>query len=138
MAKVTFGGRSLLRAAKKFENDVMEKVSDIVYETARFIQSEAIAMAPVDDGSLRDSIEVKMMGKYTAKITVGVAYAVYVEYGTGIYAENGNGRQTPWSYYSVKLGRWVTTEGMRAQPFWFDAVERGKDYFYEELRRLGL
>lgn len=138
MAKITFGGRELLKAAKRFENDLLEKVSDIVYETARLIQTHARALAPADDGSLKDSIEMKMLGKYTAVVTVGVHYAIYVEYGTGIYAENGDGRKTPWTYYSVKLGRFVKTEGMKAQPFWREAVDIGRDYFVTEMRRLGL
>lgn len=38
-------------------------------------------------------------------------YAPYVEYGTGIYAVNGKGRQEPWKYETPD-GRWVTTKGM--------------------------
>lgn len=138
MARITFGGRELLRAARRFEEGLLDKISDIVYETARLIQTQAKALAPVDDGSLRDSIEMKMLGKYNAVVTVGVHYAIYVEYGTGIYAQNGNGRRTPWTYFSTKLGRYVTTEGMRAQPFWGPAVDAGRDYFEAEMRRLGL
>ncbi|MFJ6264425.1 HK97-gp10 family putative phage morphogenesis protein [Lysinibacillus xylanilyticus] len=138
MSKITFSGRQLLKAAKRFEKGLLDEVSDVVYETARLIQTEAKALAPVDDGSLRDSIEMKMIGKYNAIVTVGAHYAIYVEYGTGIYAENGGGRKTPWTYYSTKLGRYVKTEGMRAQPFWGPAVDAGRDYFMKEMRRLGL
>lgn len=138
MARITFGGRELLRAARRFEEGLLDKISDIVYETARLIQTQAKALAPVDDGSLRDSIEMKMLGKYNAVVTVGVHYAIYVEYGTGIYAQNGNGRRTPWTYFSTKLGRYVTTEGMKAQQFWGPAVDAGQEYFKTEMRRLGL
>lgn len=138
MARIKFGGRELLRAARRFEEGLLDKISDIVYETARLIQTQAKALAPVDDGSLRDSIEMKMLGKHNAVVTVGVHYVIYVEYGTGIYAQNGNGRQTAWTYFSTKLGRYVTTEGMRAQPFWGPAVDAGRDYFETEMRRLGL
>ncbi|UKJ44291.1 HK97-gp10 family putative phage morphogenesis protein [Lysinibacillus sp. ACHW1.5] len=138
MARITFGGRELLRAARRFEEGLLDKISDIVYETARLIQTQAKALAPVDDGSLRDSIEMKMLGKFNAIVTVGVHYAIYVEYGTGIYAQNGNGRRTPWTYYSLKLGRYVTTEGMKAQQFWGPAVDAGQEYFKTEMRRLGL
>ncbi|MGE7129158.1 HK97-gp10 family putative phage morphogenesis protein [Lysinibacillus xylanilyticus] len=138
MAKITFNGRQLLKAATRFEKGLLDEVSDIVYETARLIQIHAKALAPVDDGSLRDSIEMKMIGKYNAIVTVGVHYAIYVEYGTGIYAEKGNGRKTPWTYYSIKLGRYVKTDGMKAQPFWGPAVDAGRDYFMKEMRRLGL
>lgn len=138
MARITFSGRQLLKAAKQFEKGLLDEISDIVYETARLIQSNAKALAPVDDGSLRDSIEMRMEGKYNAVVTVGVHYAIYIEYGTGIYAERGDGRRTPWTYYSVKLQRYVTTDGMKAQPFWREAVDVGRDYFVREMRRLGL
>lgn len=138
MARITFSGRQLLRAASKFERTLLNEISDIVYETARLIQTEAKALAPVDDGSLSASIEMKMLGKYNAVVSVGVHYAIYIEFGTGIYAENGNGRTTPWTYFSTKLGRYVTTEGMRAQPFWGPAVESGGRYFETEMRRIGL
>ncbi|MFJ8515331.1 HK97-gp10 family putative phage morphogenesis protein [Lysinibacillus xylanilyticus] len=138
MARITFSGRQLLKLAKKFEKDLLNEISDVVQETARLIQTEAKALAPVDDGSLRDSIEMKMIGKYNAEVTVGAGYAIWVEFGTGIYAENGKGRKTSWTYFSTKLGRYVTTDGMKAQPFWGPAVDNGRDYFMKEMRRLGL
>ncbi|WP_337983740.1 HK97-gp10 family putative phage morphogenesis protein [Lysinibacillus sp. C5.1] len=119
MARITFSGWKLLRAAQRFEEGILDKVSDIVYETARLIQTEAKALAPVDDGSLRDSIEMKMLGKYNAVVTVGAHYAIWVEWGTGIYAQGPGGsraKKIPWTYYSLKLGRYLTTEGMKPQP----------------------
>ncbi len=141
MARITFSGWKLLRAAQRFEEGILEKVSDIVFETARLIQTEAKALAPVDDGSLRDSIEMKMLGKYNAVVTVGSHYAIWVEFGTGVHAEGPGGsraKKIPWTYYSLKLGRYVTTEGMKAQPFWGPAVDAGQAYFKTEMRRLGL
>ena len=138
MARISFNGRQLLRAAQRFEEGLLDEISDIVYETARLIKTTAQALAPADDGSLRDSIEMKMLGKYNAVVIVGADYAVWVEHGTGIYAENGNGRRTPWTYFSTKLGRYVTTEGMKAQKFWGPAVDAGQEYFKTEMRRLGL
>jgi len=141
MARITYSGRQLMRAAQRFEEGLLDKVSDIVYETARLIQSQAKALAPVDDSGLKDSIEMRMLGKYNAEVTVGVHYSIWVEFGTGVYAEGPGGsraKKIPWSYYSEKLGHWVTTEGIRAQPFWGPAVDAGQDYFKSEMRRLGL
>ena len=136
MARIKFGGQELLRAVARFEDGVLDEVKRIVYETARVIQSNAKALAPVDDGNLRDSIEMTILnGGYLAKVTVGAEYAIYVEYGTGIYSSEGNGRTTPWTYYSPKLGRYVTTRGQHPQPFWGPAVETGKRYFEQQMRR---
>ena len=51
-----------------------------------------------------------------AKSNEGTWYAEFLEYGTGIYNENGNGRQTPWAWQD-RNGDWHTTRGMRADPF---------------------
>lgn len=40
--------------------------------------------------------------------------AIWEEFGTGIYALNGDGRQTPWSYQDVD-GNWHTTRGKEAR-----------------------
>jgi HK97 gp10 family phage protein len=76
--------------------------------------------AAVDTGEMRDSIKSHITEASLEKIEdeVGpeVKYAVYQEYGTGIYAENSNGRQTPW-VYRRKDGSFVTTRGNRPHPF---------------------
>lgn len=137
MGITRIGSRDIQKALKKWGSAIESDVTRIVYETARIIEAEAKALAPVDEGHLRDSIEMQITGEYSAVVTVGAHYAVYIEYGTGIYAVRGNGRQTPWSYYSPKLDRWVTTQGHPAQPFWFRAIESGEKYFYAQFRKLG-
>lgn len=134
---VRIGKKEMTRALENYSDDVLEQVREIVVETAYIIQSNAKALAPVDDGNLRDSIEVEIMqGGMTAIVRVSANYAVYVEYGTGIYAKEGNGRKTPWTYYSDKLGRFITTKGMRPQPFWDPAIDRGQRHFRIEMRKL--
>ena len=51
-----------------------------------------------------------------ARSDEGTWYAEFLEYGTGIYNENGDGRQTPWAYFTGKYDEdgkeiWVTTKG---------------------------
>lgn len=48
-------------------------------------------------------------------------YAPYHEMGTGIYAEGGGGRQTPWSYKD-RHGEWHTTRGIRPTHFLKNAI----------------
>lgn len=136
--RITFGSRELSRAIERFGDHVESEIKRIVIETAQVILSNAKMLAPVDDGNLRDSIEMEIFDAgFTAVVRVTAHYAVYVEYGTGIYAQEGNGRQTPWTYYSDKLGRFVTTRGQRPQEFWGPAVDVGERHFEMEMRRLG-
>lgn len=87
------------------------------------IRSEAAARAPVgkiNGGTLRGSIISEPFvedGVPVSETGPTAEYAKYVEYGTGIYAENGQGRKTPWIYFSEELQRFIKTNGMEAQPF---------------------
>lgn len=74
-------------------------------------------LCPVDTGNLRDSItHVVDEQEPAAIIGTDNEYAAYVELGTGIYAEGGGGRPTPWVYQDAK-GNWHYTRGNKAQPF---------------------
>lgn len=74
-------------------------------------------LCPVDTGNLRNSITHVVDDQEPAAI-IGTdnKYAAYVELGTGIYAEGGGGRPTPWVYQDAK-GNWHYTRGNKAQPF---------------------
>jgi HK97 gp10 family phage protein len=136
-----FGYPGFERAIDDFEKHVINEVKRVIAETAEMIAAQAKALAPVaeiDGGNLKNSIEVRYYNRgLSAEIIVGASYALYVEYGTGIYAEEGNGRKTPWIYYSEKLGRFVWTRGMRAQPFWNPSLEKAGDHFEREMNKLG-
>jgi len=132
------GVREFERTVNKFEKEFIKEIKRIVIETAELIKSQAQALVPEDDGNLRKSIEIEYYnGGLSARIIVGAHYGIYVEYGTGIYALEGNGRKTPWVYWSDKLGRYVYTRGMHAQPYWTPAIEAGSKYFEREINKLG-
>lgn len=74
-------------------------------------------LCPVDTGNLRSSItHVVDEQEPAAIIGTDSEYGAYVELGTGIYAEGGGGRPTPWVYQDAK-GNWHYTHGNKAQPF---------------------
>lgn len=49
--------------------------------TARDIEKDAKENAPVNSGTLRDSIEARLVDKDTAEVVVGAEYAAVVEFG---------------------------------------------------------
>ena len=90
-------------------------ISKALNKACLVVENEAKRLCPVDTGDLRNSI--------THEVNDGVGivgtnkeYAPYVEYGTGIFAVEGNGRDTPWSYQDDE-GNWHTTVGQKPQPF---------------------
>lgn len=80
-------------------------------------------LCPVDTGNLRNSITHRV-DTANDKTIIGVphgkaAYGIYVELGTGVYAEGG--RPTSWVYQD-DMGNWHHTKGNKAQPFLKPAV----------------
>jgi HK97 gp10 family phage protein len=86
--------------------------------------------AAVDSGEMRDKIKshVTKSDITTVEDEIGsdAAHAIYQEYGTGIFAENGQGRKTPW-VYRRKDGKFITTSGNSPHPFVRPTVKEDHD-----------
>lgn len=115
----------------------MECVERALTKSCLMIEADAKENCPVDDGQLRQSIthEVKDL---TGAVGTNVHYAPYVHQGTGIYAVNGDGRKTKWSYQDEN-GEWHTTIGQHPKPFLENALDANrkkiKETFKEEIKR---
>lgn len=91
-----------------------------------FVEGEAKVRCPVDSGNLRDSIDHYVNeGQKSVFVGTNVEYAPYVEFGTGKYAQDGNGRKTPWAFQDEN-GNWIWTSGQRPQPYLTPAFEENK------------
>lgn len=87
------------------------------------VENDAKKRCPVGKtGILRNSILHWVEHSNEGYIGTRIDYAPYVEYGTGIYARDGNGRQTPWVYRTAD-GEFYFTEGQEPQPFLEPALE---------------
>lgn len=85
-------------------------------------------------GALKQSLTYAVdLAKKTVTIGSNLFYSVYVELGTGIHAEKGDGRKTPWVWKDFN-GKWHFTRGMKARPFLRPAVEDHID----ELREIAV
>ena len=74
-------------------------------------------------GALKQSLTYAVdLAQKAVAIGTNLFYAVYVELGTGIFAEKGNGRKTPWVWKDFN-GKWHFTRGMAPRPFLRPAVE---------------
>ena len=85
-------------------------------------KSNITAAGRVDTGALRNSISHQVeLDEGAVYVGTNQDYAIYNEYGTGIYLEGGGGRQDPWSYQDSK-GNWHRTRGMKAIHFLKNAI----------------
>jgi len=121
------GGEKLLARLNKLEAlPKQQAIADAVQAAAATYQQKVILKVEEqgihDTGDLGSNIQIYTSGK-EAMVTAEMEYAIYHEFGTGIYAESGDGRQTPWVYFYQKLGHFVTTVGMRARPFFRPVIQ---------------
>lgn len=126
-------GRAAEIIGGMMETKAKQYVTDEVYATpaGKYIRT----------GNLRNSIThdtVETDKDITIAVGSTVEYSPYVELGTGIYAEDGQGRKTPWRYQDAQ-GNWHTTHGMQPRPFLRPAVmnhiENYKQVLHSELAK---
>lgn len=121
----------------KLENLANLDVSKALNRACLVVENEAKRLCPVDTGDLRNSINHEVHNN-VGIVGTNKEYAPYVEFGTGIFAVEGNGRDTPWSYQDDK-GEWHTTVGQKPQPFLETAIQTKKKLvikvFNDEITR---
>lgn len=121
----------------KLENLANLNVSKALNRACLVVENEAKRLCPVDTGDLRNSINHEVHND-VGIVGTNKEYAPYVEFGTGIFAVEGNGRDTPWSYQDDK-GEWHTTVGQKPQPFLETAIQTKKKLvikvFNDEITR---
>ena len=109
-----------------------EAIAQRLGQACALVERAAKEKAPKDNGELRRSITSKVEG------TVGIVftpleYAPYVEYGTGLFAEEAGRKDTPWSYQDDE-GEWHSTSGQKPQPFMRPALNENRTQILEILK----
>ena len=97
------------------------------------VERSAKQKAPKGNGELRRSITSEVLidgGTITADEIKGLVftpleYAPYVEYGTGLFAEEGGRKDVPWNYQDDE-GEWHSTSGQHPQPFMRPALNENR------------
>ena len=118
----------------------LEKVADTQnFEAAlgkacAVVERAAKQNAPKGTGELRRSITSKIEengGELQGIVYTPLEYAPYVEYGTGLFAENGGRQDVPWNYQDDK-GEWHSTSGQHPHPYMRPALDDNR----EEILRI--
>lgn len=105
-------------------------------DACAIVEADAKKRAPKDTGELRRSItsEIEATGStINGVVYTPLEYAPYIEYGTGLFAANGGGRQdVPWNYQDDK-GNWHSTNGMKPNPFLIPALDDNREQIIKIL-----
>lgn len=120
-------------------DDVINLIDDLVdtqklergmAKAVLLVEREAKMKAPRDTGDLARSITSKVEtsgGEVEGTVFTPLFYAPYVEYGTGLFAEDGDGRKdVPWNYQDDE-GNWHSTSGQKPQPFMRPALDENRE-----------
>lgn len=126
---------NIVKGLKQFQKRVEADVKKGVKEFVELQHTQASDRVPVDSSELLNSIEKNVDG-YKGHVSVNAVHAIYVEFGTGIYATGPGGSEAdkiPWVY--EKDGKFYTTYGMPAQPYWYPSLHISRDYFHSYFNR---
>ena len=130
--KIEFEG--LDRVIARIESIAEEqKLERALGRACAVVERSAKQKAPKGNGTLRNSITSRVENNEGIVFT-NLEYAPYVEFGTGLFAEGGNGRkEVPWHYQDDK-GEWHTTSGMRPHPYMRPALLENRQKIVEILK----
>lgn len=102
------------------------------------VERSAKQKAPKGNGELGRSITSKVetgINEVTGLVYTPLEYAPYVEYGTGLFAEDGNGRKdVPWHYQDDE-GEWHSTSGQHPRPFMRPALYENREQIIRLLSK---
>ncbi len=127
---------------KKFIGELELTEIKFLQAVGEVVKGQAVLLCPVGEfygGNLRQDINFKVVeqDKFVA-IGNNLEYAIYVNKGTGIYAEDGDGRSEPWFYYDPKSGNYYKTYGQKPQPYLQEAVEQMTPTIKELAKQMGV
>ena len=116
----------------KLDNLSRLQLEQALNKACLIVENEAKKLCPVDTGQLRSSITHEVVEK-EGRVGTNVEYALYVEYGTGLFAANGDGRQERWSYQDGE-GNWYSTIGQQPQPFLHPALNNNREQVLQTIK----
>ena len=127
--------RGLEELIDKLENiEDTSNIEDALKDAALLVEASAKQLAPKGKtGELRRSIASKVEN-LEGIVYTPLLYAPYVEYGTGLFAENGGRQDVPWSYKDEK-GEWHTTSGMPPHPYMRPALDQNRAQILRTIQR---
>jgi len=132
--KLTVDSKKFVEGMKRLALSEKE-MRNIEYAGSRILVNRQRANVPVDKGTTKLSIDSHITESSAAKVIDEVGpeteYAVYLEYGTGEFAESGSGRKGGW-FYKDSNG-WHFTKGMPARPYIRPSVTNGANEVFNAI-----
>ena len=126
------GLNELLNSLEELAN--IDRFENALGKACAVVERAAKQKAPKGIGELRRSITSKIEKNgddIQGVVYTPLEYAPYVEYGTGLFAEEGGRKDVPWNYQDDK-GEWHSTSGQKPKPYMRPALDENR----EEILRI--
>ncbi len=110
------------------------KLENALGKACAVVERSAKQKAPKGTGELRRSITSKVIPSGDGAVGIvftPLEYAPYIEFGTGLFAEEGGRKDVPWNYQDDK-GEWHSTSGMKPHPYMRPALNENR----EQIKRI--
>ena len=124
------GEKELMARLEKI--GAIKDMTETLGKACALVERTAKEKAPKDTGELRRSITSKVEGN-VGYVYTPLEYAPYIEYGTGLFAEEGGRTDVPW-YYQDDKGEWHKTSGMKPRPYMRPALDENREKIVEIIK----
>ena len=126
---ITISADNSAKVLSELETKIQAALEACGQQAVSHAKQNITSASRVDTGALRNSMNHKVdSGAKVCYVGTNQSYAIYNELGTGIYAEGGKGRKTPWRYVDAKgEGHW--TRGMKPIHFLKNAIQDHADEY---------
>ena len=124
---------------KDFTKIVLDKINKtgetFLEEVGGEVEAQTKQNTKVDTGKTKGSWE-HIVNADKMEVQIGSRYqnALWEEFGTGIYALNGDGRKTKW-VYRTEDGKFHTTVGKKPRRALYNAYNTKKNEIIREAKR---
>jgi HK97 gp10 family phage protein len=116
---------SIPKAKENIKRNISTGMDAVSKKVLDDVKDNILRQGAKDTGQLLNSYRIAQT-EDGFEIGSDLDYSLYVEFGTGVYAEDGKGISTPWAYNAAD-GTWRTTKGMRPRPHIRPAFENNAE-----------
>ena len=112
----------------KVINAINQEILNALEEASGELEAQVKRNTKVKTGKTKNSWQHRVDEKnHVAYVGSNYENAIWEEFGTGIYAQNGNGRKdVPWTYQSED-GKWHKTKGKKPRRAFYKAYNSKKN-----------
>ena len=126
--------KKISNAFAKYGDEAIQEITNIVQLTAQQVEDKAKQLAPIDNGTLRQSISSALNIENKGMSAIVVAnqpYSAYHEFGTGGLVDVPEG----WGEMAMQFkGKGIRQINIMPRPFMYPSYLYGKSIFNKDIK----